>query len=125
MNLASITLIGYMGKDAELAYLPSGIAVAKFSLAVTQKRGEKEETVWFTGVAWRGLAEVAAKYGKKGKLVYVSGEFMPHSYTTRDGKSGMALEVQVDRLLFLEKKSPDETTKVATDLDSIELDDPF
>lgn len=74
--LNKIMLIGNLGKDPEMNYTPSGIAVTKFSLAVSRvtktSTGEKQkETEWFNIVAWRQLAETCSTYLQKGsKSVY-------------------------------------------------------
>ena len=69
-----VILIGNLGKDPEVRYLDSGVAVANFSLATTEsyrnKEGERvSQTEWHNIVLWRGLAEVAEKYLKKGRCI--------------------------------------------------------
>ena len=71
-----VILIGNLGKDPEVRYLDSGVAVANFSLATTEsyknKEGERvSQTEWHNVVLWRGLAEVAEKWLKKGSSVYI------------------------------------------------------
>ena len=71
-----VILVGNLGKDPEVRYLDSGVAVANFSLATTEsyknKEGEKvNQTEWHSIVLWRGLAEVAEKWLKKGSSVYI------------------------------------------------------
>jgi single-strand DNA-binding protein len=111
MAMAYLALIGNLGRDPEMSYTSTGIAVTKFSLAVSQKRGEKEETAWYNCVAWRGLAETLNQHLRKGQQVYVAGEFFPRSYTTKDGRSGMVLEITVEKFQFLGGK-PKETAAV-------------
>ena|SRR2546423_15543808 len=74
-----VILIGHVGKDPEVKYLEGGTAVARFSLATTEvyknKEGNKVETTeWHNIVLWRGLAEVAEKYVRKGKQLYIEGK---------------------------------------------------
>ena len=74
-----VILIGNLGKDPEVRYLDSGVAVANFSLATTEnyknKEGERvSQTEWHNIVLWRGLAEVAEKWLKKGSSVYIEGK---------------------------------------------------
>ena len=74
-----VILVGNLGKDPEVRYLDNGVAVANFSLATTEnyknKAGERvSQTEWHNIVLWRGLAEVAEKYLKKGASVYVEGK---------------------------------------------------
>ena len=74
-----VILIGNLGKDPEVRYLDSGVAVANFSLATTESYKNKEgdsvsQTEWHNVVLWRGLAEVAEKWLKKGSSVYIEGK---------------------------------------------------
>ena len=74
-----VILVGNLGQDPEVRYLDSGVAVANFSLATTEnyknKQGERvSQTEWHNIVLWRGLAEVAEKYLKKGSSIYVEGK---------------------------------------------------
>ena len=76
-----VILVGNLGKDPEVKYLDSGVAVANFSLATTEsyknKEGERvNQTEWHNIVLWRGLAEVAEKWLKKGSNVYIEGEII-------------------------------------------------
>ena len=77
-GINKVILIGNLGKDPEVRYLDNGVAVANISLATTEnyknKEGEKvSQTEWHDVVLWRGLAEVAEKYLKKGQ-VFISKE---------------------------------------------------
>lgn len=74
-----VTLLGNVGKDPEVKYLDSGVAVASFPLATSEtfkdKAGEKQTvTEWHNIILWRGLAEVAEKYVKKGSKLYIEGK---------------------------------------------------
>ena len=80
-----VILIGNLGKDPEVKYLDSGVAVANFSLATTEsyknKEGERvSQTEWHNVVLWRGLAEVAEKWLKKGSSVYIEGKIRNRKY---------------------------------------------
>lgn len=86
-----VILVGYVGKDPEVKYLEGGIAVAKFSLATTDsyknKEGQKvEQTEWHNIVTWRGLAEIAEKYVRKGTLLYVEGKIQTRTYGEETNK---------------------------------------
>ncbi len=89
--LNKIMLIGHLGKDPEMNYTPSGIAMTKFSLAVSRSykvpaTGEKrDETEWFNIVAWRQLAETCSTYLHKGSKVYIEGRLTQRKYTDREG----------------------------------------
>lgn len=115
-----ITLVGYLGRDPELKYTPSGDAVCSFSVATTEKRkanGETvDETIWFRVTLWRRQAEVAAKYLVKGSQVYVDGKLRMQEFTDRDGNKRTSLEVSASDLQFIggklaEAGGGDETPK--------------
>lgn len=96
--LNKIMLIGNVGRDPEGNYTANGTAVTKFTLAVTRRfkasGGEtKEETEWFTIIAWNHLAEICNQYLKKGKKVYVEGRLTQRKYTDREGFPRVAVEV--------------------------------
>ena len=76
MSVNKAILVGYVGNDPEVRYLDSGTPVANFRLATsenyTNRTGEKvTQTEWHNIVLWRGLAEVAEKYVKKGTQIYI------------------------------------------------------
>jgi len=105
-----IMLIGNLGKDPEMNYTPSGVAVTKFSLAVNRvtksSTGEKqEETEWFNIIAWRQLAETCNTYLHKGMKVYVEGRLTQRKYADRDGNPRVAIEVIVNDMEMLTPKS--------------------
>ena len=86
-----VILIGNLGSDPEVKYLPSGVPLAKFNLATseswTNKNGERQEkTEWHRLVVWSKLAEIAGKYLKKGSKVYVEGRLETRSWD--DAASG-------------------------------------
>jgi len=85
-------LIGHLGKDPEIRYMPNGDQVAQMSIATTEawkdKNGEKQErTEWHRIVMYRKLAEIAGQYLKKGRSVYVEGRIQTQKYT--DKKDGI------------------------------------
>jgi single-strand DNA-binding protein len=105
--LNQVVLIGRIGKDPELRYTPSGVAVASFSLAVnrqfrSQASGE-QETDWFNIVAWKQSAEFAANYLGKGRLVAVQGRLQARSWVGQDGAKRYTVEVVAERLTGLDK----------------------
>src|ERR1700692_3188450 len=96
--LNKIMLIGNLGRDPEMNYTPSGVAVTKFSLAVSRNikasTGEKrEETEWFNIVAWRQLAETCNTYLRKGSKVYIEGRLSQRKYTDKNNVERTSLEV--------------------------------
>lgn len=102
-----VTLIGRVGGDPEVKRLESGVAVAKFSLATSDsykdKEGNKiEQTEWHKLVIWRGMAEVAEKYVRKGMLVYVEGKITYREYTDKDNQKKHFTEIVVDSLRMVD-----------------------
>ena len=90
-SVNKVILVGHAGKPPEIKYTPSGIPVAKFSLATNEsykdKGGEqRERTEWHNLVAWQGLAELAGEYVKKGTQLYVEGSLRTSSWD--DKQSG-------------------------------------
>src|SRR5262245_1736424 len=86
-----VILVGNVGKDPEVRYLENGVAQARFSLATSEsyknKNGERvEQTEWHNIVLWRGLAEVAEKYVRKGKMLYIEGKIKTRSYGDDNNK---------------------------------------
>lgn len=88
-SLNKVQIIGNCGKDAEVRYLPSGVAVANVSVATTSRRKDKnsgeviEETQWHRVTFYDRLAEVAGEYLKKGKPVYVEGRLKYGTYVDK------------------------------------------
>ena len=87
-----ITLIGNLGRDPEMRYTPSGVAVTSFSVAVSrrwtgQDGQQQEKTVWFRVTAWRKLAETASQYLTKGSKVLIVGTIEePQAYIDQEGQ---------------------------------------
>ena len=96
-----ITLIGHLGRDPEMRYLPDGQAVTSFSLATSYGKGDREKTTWFNCSAWDKQAELANEYLKKGQQVYVEGRVSLHEYEGRDGQQRASLDVAVTNIQFL------------------------
>jgi len=108
--LNKIMLIGNLGKDPEMNYTPSGMAVTKFSLAVSRYKksstGERqEETEWFNIVAWDKLAETCNQYLHKGSKVYVEGRVSQRKYTDKNGIERYAFDVIINDMEMLTPKS--------------------
>lgn len=104
-----VILVGNLGKDPEVRHLEGGVAVAKFTLATSEsykgKSGQKiDQTEWHNVVVWRGLAEVAEKYLKKGMTVYVEGKLRTRTWDDKDNHKHYATEVVADTFTILSKK---------------------
>lgn len=109
--LNKVTLIGRLGKDPEVRYLDSGVCVATFSLATTERgyttsTGQQipERTEWHDLVLWRGLAETAEKYLHKGDLLYVEGVIRKRSYEDQQGIKRTVTEIYVSEMKMLTPK---------------------
>lgn len=110
VSLTKIMLIGNLGTDPEMRFTPSGTPVASFSLATnrvyTAADGErKQETEWFRVSAWRKQAESCNQFLTKGQRVYVEGSLRTRTWEDRDGQRRITLEVNADRVLFLDKQA--------------------
>lgn len=99
--------IGRVVADAEQRFTGEAKAVTNFSVAVNEKRGERESTLWVNVSTWSGLADVCNKYVKKGMLVFVEGRLNasadgnPRAYTRKDGSVSASLDVNADTVKFL------------------------
>ncbi|MBO8131348.1 MAG: single-stranded DNA-binding protein [Candidatus Marinimicrobia bacterium] len=105
-TINKVILVGYLGKDPELRYMPSGDAVAEIRIATTEvfknKEGERvEKTEWHSVVLWRKTAEWAAEWLKKGQLVYVEGKLLTRQWEDRDGLKRYKTEIQADQVTVL------------------------
>jgi single-strand DNA-binding protein len=101
-----VILIGNLGKDPEIARLESGVKKAAFSLATTEvyrnKEGEKiSHTEWHNIVLWRGLAEVAENYLKKGNTVFIEGRIRRREYDDKDGVKRYVTDIIGDNMTML------------------------
>ena len=113
MSINKVILVGNAGKDPEIRHLDSGVAVASFTLATSEtylaKNGDKvTSTEWHNIVLWRGLAEVAEKYVRKGKQLYIEGRIRSRSYEDKDGQKRYITEIYGDvmKLLGNRENSP-------------------
>ncbi|MFK7984066.1 MAG: single-stranded DNA-binding protein [Saprospiraceae bacterium] len=101
-----VTLIGNLGADPEVRRLENGVVVAKFNIATTERykdrNGEQQsQTEWHSVVVWRGLAEVAEKFLKKGKQVYVDGKLTHRKWQDKDGNTRYTTEVVANNFQML------------------------
>ena len=108
-NLNKVMLIGNLTCDPELRYLPSGQAVATFTIACGRtymaRTGEKKEEVSFIRIGvWARLAEICNEYLKKGRPVFVEGRIQTRSWDGPDGSKRYSTEVVADNIQFLGSK---------------------
>jgi single-strand DNA-binding protein len=105
-SVNKVILVGNLGRDAELRYTPGGAAVAKFSLATTEKWTDKsgslqERTEWHNIDLWGKQAETLNEYLRKGKQVYVEGRLQTDEYTDKEGIKRKTTRVRCDRVVLL------------------------
>lgn len=106
-SVNKVILIGYLGKDPELRYNPSGVAFCTLSLATTRswkdkQSGEKqEETEWHRVVFNDKLAEIVGQYAKKGKPLYVEGRLRTRKWTDKEGKDVYTTEIIANEMQLL------------------------
>jgi len=110
MSVNKVILVGNVGKDPEVRYLENGVAVAKFPLATSEnyknKSGERvSNTEWHNIVAWRGLAEIAEKYVKKGNQLFIEGKLASRSWDDKEGNKRYITEVIVNNMQMLDKRN--------------------
>lgn len=122
-----IQLIGYLGRDPEMRYTPSGKAITTISLAVgeryTNRAGERiEKTAWFNVLFWDKLAEIANTYLHKGALIEVWGKLIfdektgrPRVYERKDGTLGVGFEVEAQQMLMLKVERKNAPSASASD----------
>ena len=111
-SINKVILIGNLGKDPEVRHLESGVAVCNFSIATGEtykdrNSGEKvTHTEWHNIVLWRGLAEVAEKYLKKGAKIYIEGKLRTRSWQDQEGNTRYTTEILGDNMTMLCKSEP-------------------
>jgi single-strand DNA-binding protein len=109
-SLNKVMLIGHLGKDPEVSYTASGVAVGKFSIATNERWKDQdgnvqERTEWHNIVAWRKLAEICGQYLKKGSKVYLEGRIQTRSWDDKNsGVKRYTTEIIADDLIMLDSK---------------------
>ena len=132
MSVNKVILLGNVGKDPEVRYLDSGVAVATFPLATTEKgytltNGTQvpDRTEWHNIVLWRGLAEVAEKYVHKGDKLYIEGKIKSRTYEDQAGNRRYITEIFADNMEMLggarASKGSDHSTAPASQAPSLPL----
>ncbi len=144
-SVNKVILIGNLGKDPEVRRLESGAVVASFPIATSEtytdrNTGEKKEiTDWHDIVVWRGLAEIAEKYIRKGTKIFVEGKLKKRSWQDKEGNMRYSTEVVGDEITILSRSESNENrqspyntmdknpmSKMDTELESDAADDlPF
>lgn len=105
-----VTIVGSLGADPEIRYMPNGNAVCNLSVATSeswkdQKGNLKEETEWHKIVIYRGLAEVACEYLRKGSQAYFEGKLKTRKWQDNNGNDRYTTEIIVTEMQMLDRKS--------------------
>ena len=98
MSVNKVILLGRLGRDPEVRYMPNGEAVCNFSIATSEtwndRNGQRQErTEWHNITMYRRLAEIAGQYLKKGREVYIEGRIQSRKYTGKDGIERTAYDI--------------------------------
>ncbi len=109
-SVNKVILVGNLGKDPEVRYMPSGEAVTNITLATTdtwkdKNSGEKKEaTEWHRVVFFRKLAEIAGQYLKKGSQVYIEGSLKTRKWQDQGGQDRYTTEIVADSMQMLGRR---------------------
>jgi len=115
-SVNKVILLGNLGSDPEVRFMPNGEAVCNFSIATTEswkdKAGEKKEkTDWHNIVMYRKLAEIAGEYLKKGRPVYIEGRIQTRKWQTKEGQDRYTTEVIAANMQMLGGKDSASATR--------------
>jgi len=99
-----VILIGHLGRDPETRTTQSGMTVANFSLATTEKFKGEDRTEWHRIVVWGKLAEICAQYLTKGKQVYLEGRLQTREWEDKEGNKKSTTEIVANEMRMLGSK---------------------
>ena len=119
LGINKVILVGNLGKDPILQDIGNGVKKATFTLATTEsipgRDGTKtEHTEWHNIIVWRGLAEVAEKYLRKGHTIYIEGRLRSRQYDDKDGNKRNITEILCDNMVMLGGNKPAGPAPVVT-----------
>ena len=121
MSVNKVILLGFVGKEPDVRHLDSGMAVANFTLATTEKGYKTREgkeipdrTEWLNIVMWNKLAEIAEKYVHKGDKLYIEGKIRTRSYDATDGSKRYVTEIFADSMEMLSSKNKEAEKQTET-----------
>ena len=124
-SVNKVILMGNLGRDPEVRFMPNGDAVCNFSIATTDswkdKAGERQEkTEWHNIVMYRRLAEIAGEYLKKGRPVYLEGRLQTRKWQTKEGQDRYTTEVIADSMQMLGGRdgAPAQESQTSSQLDT-------
>ncbi len=119
MSINKVILVGNVGKDPEVRYIDNNVPVATITVATSERAYKTsngteipERTEWHNVVLWRGLAEVAEKYVRKGTQVYIEGKIKTRSWADQTGAKRYATEIIADNMELLGRRG--ETAPLST-----------
>ncbi len=111
MSVNKVILVGNVGRDPEVRYLENNVCVANFTLATTERGYTTQsgvqvpdKTEWHNIVVWRGLAEVAEKYVRKGSQLYIEGKLRTRSWEDQNNIRRYTTEIYVDSMELLGRR---------------------
>lgn len=112
-GINKVQLIGNVGREPKTKYLENNVAVTTFSLATSETHRRKDgqritSTEWHNIVLWRGLAELAEKFVKKGDPLYIEGKLHTRTWTDRDGNIRRTTEIVANNLIMLSPRNRNE-----------------
>lgn len=111
-GLNKVSLIGNLGVDPEMSHTDQGVPYTRLRLALTERfrmrdGNYQDRTEWVDVTLWRGQAEIAKQYLRKGSAVYLEGRLRNHSWETPEGERRSRLDIEGNRLILLD--SPNQT----------------
>jgi len=126
-GLNKVMIIGYLGRDPEMRYTPSGRPVTSFSVATsrtwTSAEGERrEETEWFNVVAWGNLAEICKSHLSKNQQVYVEGRLQTRGWEDESGKKHFRTELVANEMILLGDRRREQQHHDEGDIDFVSED---
>ena len=109
MSFSKTIVVGNLGGDPELRYMPDGRPVASFSVCANERRrngaGETTETqTWFKANVYGNSAEAVSKHLQKGDQVYIEGRLKAEMWDGRDGEKHLTLNINTSDVQFLGKR---------------------
>lgn len=110
-SVNKVILIGNLGRDPEVRMLDNNVKLCRFSIATSESytdrnTGERRDnTEWHNVVVWRGLADVAEKYLKKGNKVYIEGKLRTRNWQDENNQTRYATEIVADNMTMLTSRA--------------------
>lgn len=115
-SVNKVTLMGNLGKDPDVKFTPSGVPMAKFSIATNERYKDRsgewqDRTEWHSVVAWQRTAEIVGEYAKKGSRVYIEGRLHTSSWEDKQsGEKKYRTEIVVNDLVLLSSRDEGSAT---------------